>query len=752
MTIPRHSVEVIAAASAAPVYGPLDTYLGAGVVGGYVAPYEEQTKDAGGIVVSLLNGVAPADITPGSIANVPMVDWRQLRRWDIDERLLPPDTVVRFREPTSWEKYWREISLGIAVLLLQAVLIAALLFERRTRRRTASALKEAQEQMSLAARAAGLSLWVWDAARDKIMATTHSWRHADPRQQEPIAFKDVLAAAHPADRADLQRAAEEALATGSELDVEYRLAEPRGGVRWIAARGRAELGKDRQLFGVALDVTERKSAELRAAQDRAALRHMTRVSMMGQLSAAIAHQLNQPLAAILGNAEAAQKMLGRANVDLDELRAICSDIVSEDQRAAETIRRLSALYKRGDIKTEPLYLNALIRETLDLLRTELLTRQVTPVAVLVPELPLVEGEHVQLQQVLLNLVLNAADALAGIDAAKRRLEIRTRYDAATVQLLVIDNGPGIRPEELERVFEPFWSTKEGGTGNGPRDLPVDPERASWQHCGHEQRGRRHHVLREHSCEARAVSDGRDARDDLHRRRRPGGPHARWRACCAQRTGMSRHSTRPRHSSRVTTGKRKAASCSTSPCRGSTGSSCSAAWPSAGRDLPIVFVTGHGDIPMSVKAIKAGATDFLTKPVDARTLVAAVRAAIAQGAATRQERAETGGAPAAAREPDCPRARGARRPGGGQAQQADRGGSRRGRADRQVPSRTHHGANAGEDRRGADAHRGATRGRLRSAVRAQALDPAARRNRADRLRVTNPKASYRPARRDVTFAA
>ncbi len=466
VTIPRHSVEVIAAASAAPVYGPLDTYLGAGVVGGYVAPYEEQTKDAGGIVVSLLNGVAPADITPGSIANVPMVDWRQLRRWDIDERLLPPDTVVRFREPTSWEKYWREISLGIAVLLLQAVLIAALLFERRTRRRTASALEEAQEQMSLAARAAGLSLWVWDAARDKVMATTHSWRHADPRQQEPIAFKDVLAAAHPADRADLQRAAEVALATGSELDVEYRLAEPRGGVRWIAARGRAELGKDRQLFGVALDVTERKSAELRAAQDRAALRHMTRVSMMGQLSAAIAHQLNQPLAAILGNAEAAQKMLGRANVDLEELRAICSDIVSEDQRAAETIRRLSALYKRGDIKTEPLYLNALIRETLDLLRTELLTRQVTPVAVLVPELPLVEGEHVQLQQVLLNLVLNAADALAGIDAAKRRLEICTRYDAATVQLLVIDNGPGIRPEELERVFEPFWSTKEGGTGMG----------------------------------------------------------------------------------------------------------------------------------------------------------------------------------------------------------------------------------------------------------------------------------------------
>jgi C4-dicarboxylate-specific signal transduction histidine kinase len=188
--------------------------------------------------------------------------------------------------------------------------------------------------------------------------------------------------------------------------------------------------------------------------------------MMGQLSAAIAHQLKQPLAARLGNAEAAQKMLGRANVDLEELRAICSDIVSEDQRAAQIIRRLCALYKRGDIRTEPLYLNALIRETLDLLRTELLTRQVTPVTDLLPELPLVEGEQVQLQQVVLNLVLNAADALAGIDAAKRRLEIRTRCDGATVQLLVADNGPGLRPEALARVFEPFWTTKEGGTGMG----------------------------------------------------------------------------------------------------------------------------------------------------------------------------------------------------------------------------------------------------------------------------------------------
>ena len=466
VTIPRQSVEIIAAASSAPVYGPLDTYLGAGIVGGYVAPYEVQTKEAGAIVVSLLNGAKPTEIAPSTIANVPMVDWRQLRRWGIDERLLPPDTVVRFREPTAWDKHRREISIGIAVLILQAALIAALFFERRTRRRTASALEETQEQMNLAARAAGLSLWVWDAARDKIMATTHSWRHADPRRQEPIAFKDVLAAAHPADRAELQRAAEVALATGSELDVEYRLVEPDGGVRWIAARGRAEMGKDRQLFGVALDVTERKVAELRGFEDRAALRHMTRVSMLGQLSASIAHQLNQPLAAILGNAEAAQKMLAKERVDLAELRAICDDIVADDTRAAEVIRRLGALYRRGDMKMEELDLNELIRETLDLLRAELLIRHVTPRTELAPALPPIEGGRVELQQVLLNLVLNAADAMRGIGVDYRRLAIRTEAAGAEVRLYVVDNGTGILRGSLPKVFDAFWSTKPDGMGIG----------------------------------------------------------------------------------------------------------------------------------------------------------------------------------------------------------------------------------------------------------------------------------------------
>lgn len=463
---PRQSLELIGPASAAPVYGPLDTFLGAGILGGYIAPYEDQARHAGTIVARLLNGAAPTEIAPSSVPNVPMVDWRQLRRWGIDERLLPADTVVRFREPTAWDKYWREISIGIAILVFQAGLIAALLIEGRSRRRMATALEEGQKRMNLAAAAGRLSMFVWDVSPDPISPTTHPRRRVSKPNEHPIAFANVLEMTHPADREHLGRAVRKALATGEEFDIEYRVRLPDGDARWTAARGRAEKGNRQRMLGVAVDITARKLAELRATEDRTALRHLTRVSMLGQLSASIAHQLNQPLAAILGNAEAARKMLTRERVDHVELRAICDDIVTEDNRAADVIHRLRALYKRGELKMEPLDLNELIRESLDLLRAELLLRHVTPRTDLAPALAVVDGERVQLQQVLLNLVLNAADAMSAIKAEHRSLAIRTEATGADVRLSVVDNGSGIAEADLRNVFDAFWSTKPDGMGIG----------------------------------------------------------------------------------------------------------------------------------------------------------------------------------------------------------------------------------------------------------------------------------------------
>jgi C4-dicarboxylate-specific signal transduction histidine kinase len=403
---------------------------------------------------------------PASVPAVVQIDWRQARRWGIGEGDIPSDAVVHFREPTFWQAHRTETIIVVGVILLQTGLIIALIVERRLRRRTAAALAESEKQMSLAAHAARLSTWIWDVTRDRIRATTKVPQRVGPPKDPPIHFDQALESVHPADRDEVDRAVRQAVAKDEDLDIEYRVIQPGGQVRSIAARGRAEKGDGQRVRGVALDITARKVAELQAERDRSALTHMTRVSMMGQLSASIAHQLNQPLAAILGNAETARKMLGRERVDLAELREICDDIVTEDNRAAEVIRRLGALYKRGEMELTPFDLNELVRETLDLVRAELMTRHVTPAIDLEPSLPAIDGGRVQLQQVLLNLILNAADAMNGIETPKRQLAIRTELDGANVRLSVADWGMGIAPENAKNVFDAFWSTKAGGMGIG----------------------------------------------------------------------------------------------------------------------------------------------------------------------------------------------------------------------------------------------------------------------------------------------
>ncbi len=207
------------------------------------------------------------------------------------------------------------------------------------------------------------------------------------------------------------------------------------------------------------------AAALQVENDRATLAHMARVSVLGQLSASIAHQLNQPLTAILTNAETAQRMLARDRIDIAELREISDDIVSESNRAADVIARLRALFKRSELQLQLVDLNALVQETLDLARTDLVLRQITPVADLSPSMPPVDGDRVQLQQVLLNLIVNAAEAMTGADG-QRQLTIHTDMSGADAKLSVSDSGPGIQPDKLKHVFEPFWSTKPGGMGMG----------------------------------------------------------------------------------------------------------------------------------------------------------------------------------------------------------------------------------------------------------------------------------------------
>jgi C4-dicarboxylate-specific signal transduction histidine kinase len=320
--------------------------------------------------------------------------------------------------------------------------------------------------MNLAARAARLTMWIWDIPSDKVWVNPRSRRKEEPAAERSLEFTDFLESVHPADRENVRRAARDALARDAEFDTEYRVKGTDGEEHWIVARGRVDHAASSRLVGVSINITARKRAELQSAQDRAALRHITRVSMLGQLSASIAHQLNQPLAAILGNAEAARKMLGRGQIDVDELRDICDDIVTEDHRAAEVIRRLRDLYKRGEMNLEPLDVNSLVSETLGLVSTELLTRHVSAIADVAPSLPRIDAGRVQLQQVLLNLIMNAADAMGGNAPDDRIVTVRTEPAGTEIRLAVVDRGSGIAEENLKNVFDAFWTTKHEGMGVG----------------------------------------------------------------------------------------------------------------------------------------------------------------------------------------------------------------------------------------------------------------------------------------------
>jgi C4-dicarboxylate-specific signal transduction histidine kinase len=417
--------------------------------------------------IKLLDGADPAKVDHPKIMPTRLeLDWRQLRRWGFSERAVPADAIVSFRTPSLWEAHRTLVIIGVAVISIQTALIAALLLERRRRRRTVAELARSEELIRLAAQAANLSTWVLDERSVQPAGVVQRAEPADDARGLLEDFGRTLARISPHDRLAVDTAVRDALDTRGELDIEYRVRNADGEWDWQSARGRAVDADVPRLLGVAIDITQRKRAETQAEQDRAALYHMTRVSILGQLSASIAHQLNQPLASILGNAEAAQKMLEREPVDLEELRAICADIVAEDQRAAQVIRRLGALFRRGESEFELLDVNELIRDTMEFTRGVRTTRHITLSMQLAPALPQIAGDRVQLQQLLLNLMVNAADAMANLPESQRQLTISTVLQDGDVKICVTDRGPGVPDADKLKVFEPFWSTRPGGMGMG----------------------------------------------------------------------------------------------------------------------------------------------------------------------------------------------------------------------------------------------------------------------------------------------
>ncbi|MFC6495450.1 sensor histidine kinase [Ancylobacter dichloromethanicus] len=238
--------------------------------------------------------------------------------------------------------------------------------------------------------------------------------------------------------------------------------------RWSLQRD--ERGRPLAAMETNSDISGRKHAEDALHQTRAELAHVTRVTTLGELTASIAHEVNQPLAAVVTNGEACLRWLGRAAPDIGEARASVERMIANGRRASEVVARLRALARRDEQDQAPVHVNEMIDEILPLLERERLMHAVTLELALAEGLPVILGDRVQLQQVVLNLALNAVQAMALVEEPRRRLTILTRTeerpDRRCLVIEIRDGGPGVPPENLPKLFNAFYSTKKDGMGMG----------------------------------------------------------------------------------------------------------------------------------------------------------------------------------------------------------------------------------------------------------------------------------------------
>ena len=290
------------------------------------------------------------------------------------------------------------------------------------------------------------------------------------KKAERLELAAILERVHPEDRDQFRVAIATAVERGGEYEAEYRIVLPDGGLRWMASHGRAECnGKANQYACAAFREISRRVnlPSLEAYQRRNEVAHLARVTTLGEISGSLAHELNQPLAAILANTEAAEAHLQQATPDLEEFASILADIRKDDVRASETIESMRAFLRRQELKLQPLEVGQLAHEVVKLIAPDAAHRK-TSVGIKIQEgLPRAVGDRIHLQQVLLNLLINAMDAMSTIPIVNRCVTVRAkRIDAKQLEVAVSDAGIGLSPQDSDKAFEPFHTTKKDGLGLG----------------------------------------------------------------------------------------------------------------------------------------------------------------------------------------------------------------------------------------------------------------------------------------------
>ena len=513
------AVSLIARASSVPVYSWSETHLGHGIVGGRLASFGTQGARAAELAVRVLGGERPGTlpVVDGS-GTAYMFDERQLRRWGLSASRLPAGSIVRYQDASLWDLYgWNIVGAGALVVAL-ALLSTGLLIERSGRRRAEVSLGERLRFETLLAEEAATFSRVSGAEIDheieralrriadflgvdwstlteysedsRIARVTHRWM-AEGMDPQPVALG---LGEIPWSVARLRRGATVRFTRVEELPeveaavdrqtylrlgVKSRVAVPLtvegvviGALAFSAVTveraWRDEFVQRLQLLGeVFANTLSRRRAEMEGQRLRQDLAHIGRVSTVGELTASLAHELNQPLTAILANAQAVRRILDADQADLTEVRAIVDDIVDDDKRASDVIGRLRGFLKKGTLERSSLDMSELVGQVARLVAGDAVLRSVAIRLELAPDLPPVYADRVQVQQVILNLILNGFDAMRDSAVGNRDLLLRTASDdAGSVTVTVQDSGAGIERTDVAHVFDAFYTTKADGLGMG----------------------------------------------------------------------------------------------------------------------------------------------------------------------------------------------------------------------------------------------------------------------------------------------
>jgi PAS domain S-box-containing protein len=357
-----------------------------------------------------------------------------------------------------------------AVRRLDHQLIVLIACEDVTERKEAeNALRQSEMYLAEAQRLSRTGSFGWRVASGEIIWSEETFRMFGYDKAPSIKHATVFQRVHPDDRARVEQTIDRASRDGKDFAHGYRLLMPDGSIKHVHATAHAvtDASGEIEFVGAVTDVTSRRRAEAELHEAQANLAHVTRVTALGELAASIAHEVNQPLAAVVTNAAACLRWLDREPANLKEARGAVQSIVKDGNRAGDVIQRVRALANKTADQKAPLDINEVVNEVISLAQHELSSHRVALRLELAPALPLVLADRIQLQQVILNLVINAIEAMQPVKDRPRELVIRTRQDeTGEVLVTVRDCGVGVAAENADRLFDAFFTTKSSGMGMG----------------------------------------------------------------------------------------------------------------------------------------------------------------------------------------------------------------------------------------------------------------------------------------------